>query len=604
MTSRNNPALSQRAEPPLRITPISDAGDTNTASSIGRVIELVYNSGGNSDSYWRVQLGVIFSMRMSEVHNRRNFLKGLGIAGLLSGIRTHTANAARPNILVILVDDMGYSDIGCYGAEVSTPNIDGLAKNGLLYTQFYNNARCCPTRASLLTGLTPHKAGIGHMTSDYGTKGYRGELSKDSVTIAEVLRPAGYSTYMVGKWHVTNINEYNKPEPKKFNWPIQRGFDKFYGTIRGAADYFAPTTLCMDNKKIQGGKKYYFTDALADNAIGFIKSNKKKKPFYLHLCHSAPHWPLHAKEEDIKKYKGRYDKGWDELRIERHARMKKLGIVNPKWPLSKRPKQVPAWKSLDKNKRKELSHIFSIYAAMIDSMDQSVGRVVEFLRKTDQLDNTLIMFMSDNGGCAEGGMLPELKKSRIGEAWANATNTPYRKYKHYTHEGGMCTPFITHWPKGIKVRGELRQQVGHVVDIMQTIIEVSGAKYPSKHAGEKIQDLDGVSLVPSFVNKPLKQRTIFVEHEGNRTVREGKWKLVSTYKQKPGGEGVHWELYDMEAGRTEQNDLIKKYPEIAEKLSKKYDSWASKSLVEPWPPKGKKTKKKKKGGKKKKKTGK
>ena len=310
--------------------------------------------------------------------------------------------AKRPNVIIVMADDMGWSDIGCYGSEIETPNLDRLAKNGLRFTQFYNTGRCCPTRASLLTGTYPHQAGIGHMMNDRNLPGYKGDLGKDVRTIAEVMKTADYSTYISGKWHVT---PKIRPGDSQHNWPRQRGFDRFYGTIHGAGSFFDPNSLTRDNTLISPyadpeykPKTFYYTDAINDHAAKFITEHKGKDPFFLYVAHTAPHWPMHALPEDIKKYKGRYDKGWEVMRKARYERQLKMGLIDKKWKLS--PRDGAAWKDAP-NKEWEI-RLMETYAAMVDRLDQGLGNVIGALEKRKMLDDTLIMFIADNGGCAEG----------------------------------------------------------------------------------------------------------------------------------------------------------------------------------------------------------
>jgi arylsulfatase len=575
--------------------------------------------------------------------SRRDFLKQLGIglaaiavSGYSFAAKALTTSApakkTAPNIILIMADDMGFSDIGCYGSEIATPNLDALAKNGLRFTQFYNGARCCPTRAALLTGLYAHQAGMGGMEPDWEEPGYRGNINKQCVTLAEALKQNGYATYMTGKWHLTNKTRA-KTKEEKFNWPCQRGFDRLFGTIAGAGNFFAPKTLTRDNEDItneaEQDDSFYYTDAISSNTVMFINEHcqtKKDTPFFQYVAYTAPHWPLHALPEDIKKYHGKYKAGWDVLRKERHERLKKLGLVNPKWKLSDRTGGVPAWDDLEKaglpkhlaaipditleNLKEYMELKMAIYAAQIDRMDQGIGKIVNALKKNGILDNTLIVFLADNGGCAEysnygfgtkeGNTMDKLgskvSNSSYGAGWANASNSPFRYYKHYAHEGGIGTPFIVHWPKVIKDGGAIRQQVGHIIDIMPTFLDVAGGTYPNEYKGNKITPVQGVSLVPAFMNKPLKRTdAIYWEHHGNRAVRGGKWKLVAN------GEASPWELYDMEADRTETTNLAETHPEIVKELNDKWWAWAKRSNVLPMNPNKKKPKPKKKNqGKKKK----
>lgn len=496
--------------------------------------------------------------------------------------------SARPNIVIILADDMGYSDIGCYGGEIHTPNLDRLAAHGLRFTQFYNAARCCPTRAALLTGLYPHQTGIGHMTSedtryrfDLGYPGYRGFLNRNCVTIAEVLQAAGYRTLMVGKWHVGTFEGM---------WPLDRGFERYYGIIRGASNYFRPDPdklLMLDRTPVVPDESFYITDAFTTYAIQFLREvdrQNDEQPFFLYLAYTAPHWPLNAWPEDIQKYRGQYLKGWDVLRQERYERMVRMGLLRPEWKLT--PRDGLPWQALPPSTREEMDYRMAIYAAQIDRLDQNVGRLVEELEKLGELDNTLLFFLSDNGGCAEGGNLGAGPASYLGtrkgyflsygRGWANASNTPFRKFKHWVHEGGIATPLIVHWPARIKAHGELRHQPGHVIDLMATCLEVAGAVYPAEFHGYRILPLEGKSLVPAFDNRPIQREALYWEHEGNRAIRMGKWKLVAEH-------GQDWELHDMEADRTELVDLSARYPGIRAKMIQMYEAWARRCNVLPWP---------------------
>lgn len=487
--------------------------------------------------------------------------------------------ADRPNIIVILADDMGWSDLSCYGSEIPTPNLDKLAANGLKFTQFYNTGRCCPTRASLLTGLYSHQAGIGAMEQNWHLPGYQGFLNDRCATIAEVLRPAGYFTSMSGKWHVGGQNA-------KEVCPKNRGFDRSLWAKAGGF-YFPDsprTDLWLNDENVgrRGGKlpdNWYVSDLWTDFGITFIdEALAAKKPFYLHLCHIAPHFPLQAPAEDIAKFRGKYKAGWDTLREQRHARQKELGVVDPSWPLSPRPDKVAAWDTLTAEQQGRFDHIMAIYAACVSHMDASVGRLVEALRKRGILDNTVIFFLSDNGGNAEagfdgryGGANPGDAQSNVfcGQSWAMMENTPFRLYKHYNHEGGIATPLIVHWPSGIKARGEVRHQPGHIIDIMPTCAELAGAKYP----GSPIQPMEGKSLVSAFANKPLEREALYWEHEGNAAVRVGDWKLVRLGYNGP------WELYDLAKDRTELHDLAAEQPARVKELRTQWEAWAARCNV-------------------------
>ncbi|MEI7533303.1 MAG: arylsulfatase [Verrucomicrobiae bacterium] len=504
-------------------------------------------------------------------------------------VALHAADAPskKPNIVVILVDDMGFSDIGCYGSEISTPNLDTLAANGVRFTQFYNTSRCCPTRASLLTGLYSHQAGMGGMIQDGGEDGYRGDLNDRCVTIPEVLRAAGYSTYAAGKWHVTKYTKADTTPEQKFNWPLQRGFERYFGFIPGAANYFHPEGLASGNDWLPvPGEHFYTTDAFTDNAIKFINDTPTNKPFFLYLAYNAPHFPLQALPEDIAKYRGKYKIGWDKLREQRHAKEIQLGIVDQAWALSPRSDVIKAWDKLTPAEQDRFDQIMSIYAACVDHMDQAVGRLVADLRQRGVFDNTLILFMSDNGGNAESGPDGKLLgkpagsgDSRVycGESWANLENTPFRRYKHFNHEGGIATPLIAHWPAGIAAKGELRSQLGHVIDIMSTCVEVAGAKYPAEFKGKPILPMEGKSLVPAFGNQSIERDGIYWEHFGNAAVRVGDWKLVRL------GRNGAWELYNLKTDRTELHDLAAQEPARAKELADKWDAWAVRAHVKPYP---------------------
>ena len=496
----------------------------------------------------------------------------------------------RPNIVLILADDMGYSDIGCYGGEIRTPNLDRLAAGGLRFTQFYNTARCCPTRASLLTGLYPHQAGVGHMMEDKGYDGYRGDLNRRCVTIAEVLRSAGYATIMSGKWHVTR---HTGPEGPKDNWPRQRGFDRFFGTITGAGSFFRPTTLTEENTRLTTyPDDFYYTDAINDHTVSSIEEHVRVRgdqPLFAYVAHTAPHWPLHALPADIERYLGTYRRGWDALRRDRRRRMIELGLIAETWPLSPRDAKAQGWTTVEETKRAEMDWRMAIYAAQIDRMDQGIGRILSALEESGRLENTLILFLADNGGCAEGGIWGfENKKDGVlgtdssfasyGLSWANASNTPFRLYKHWVHEGGIATPLIAHWPAGISGRGELRSQPGHLIDIMATCVEVSGATYPDSFGGAAILPMEGRSLVPAFAGESIQREALYWEHEGNRAIRIDEWKLVAK------GAGGLWELYDLVRDRTELNDLASAEPGRVVSMSRQWQRWAERCGVLPLNP--------------------
>ncbi len=473
--------------------------------------------------------------------------------------------ADRPNIVIILADDMGYSDLGCYGGEIQTPNIDKLAEEGLRFRSFYNAGRCCPTRASLLTGQYPHDAGMGHMVS-YADEPiepgpYQGFLRTDQPTIAEVLRNAGYSTYMVGKWHVGE-----RPQ----HWPRQRGFDRYFGLISGASSYYE----LVDEKRRRvmvhddaiwnpPAAGFYMTDAFTDTALTFVNqhyadSHAAKQPFLLYLAYTAPHWPLHAPDSIVAKYEARYLRGWDAIRASRFEQMMVSGVIDDRYTPGSRPEDIPAWDSIPD--KKQWARKMAVYAAMIEIMDDNIGKLVHQLEEKGVLDNTLIVFLSDNGACAESVERRGLNDTtkRIGERgsytayetpWAYASNTPFRKYKKYMHEGGIATPSIWHWPQGIKQPGGFTGGVGHIIDLMPTLQELSGANANSH--------LPGISLVPLLQGKDANkkhERQIYWEHEGNAAMRVGDWKLVKD-KEDPS-----WGLYNLAEDPAESTNVSDRYP--------------------------------------------
>ena len=543
----------------------------------------------------------------------------------------------RPNIVVIMSDDMGYSDVGCYGGEIRTPNLDRLAEGGVRHTQFYNNGRCCPTRASLLTGLYPHQAHIGHMTEKLSDPdgqpltSYDGDLNLSAVTIPEAIRGAGYRSYMAGKWHVTRFDQDGKD---KHNYPIQRGFEGFYGIITGAANYYDPAQLFRDNTHLSAyddpeyqPERYYFTDAITDHAIRSIREHREAheaEPFFLYVAYTAAHWPMQALPEDVERYKGVYDAGYDATRQTRVKRMRALGLIDPEWDVTE---TVGDWDSNLENREWEL-RCMEVYAAMVDRMDQGIGRIVEELEGHGALDNTLILYLQDNGGCAEttgrgervnernyvpddtiepldpstpqpkhippmrtrdgrwvrGGpsIMPGGPESYIayGRDWANVSNTPFREYKHYVHEGGIATPLIAHWPAGIEpgLRGGFAREPAHLIDLLATCVDLADADYPEKIRGRAVPPFEGVTLRPAWSGHELgRMRPIFWEHEGNRAVRVGDWKLVAL------GIDGSWELYDMSRDRGELHDLKGEFPEVAGRLAEAWEDWADRAGVKPFP---------------------
>ncbi len=537
----------------------------------------------------------------------------------------------QPNVVLIMADDMGYTDIGCYGSEIRTPVLDRLANDGVRFTQFYNTSRCCPTRAALLTGLYSHQAGIGLMTGDRGYDAYRGDLNRKCVTLAEVLGTAGYRNYMSGKWHVT---KHTLPNDDNHNWPLQRGFDRFYGTIIGAGSFYDPATLCRGNKFITPENdpeyqpdSFYYSDAISDNAVRYIADHQREhadKPFFLYVAYTSAHWPMHAPDEDVAKYKGVYDEGFESIRRKRYKRAIELGVIESRWEMSDGAKEWAKTPHHDWEVRN-----MEVYAAMVDRTDRGIGRIVKQLERNGVLDNTIVIYLQDNGGCAEGfgrrdnseqakkhnfkPFGPDDLQSAIwtpmqtrdgrwvrtgpnvmagaedtfvayGTGWANTSNTPFRGYKHDGYEGGISTPFIVHWLAGMSDsdRGKLFHEPAHLIDLMPTFVEAAGASYPTEfHDGQAIQPMEGVSLLPSLKGETLgRKAALGFEHHGNLALRDGRYKIVSTYRRdKP----RTWEFFDMQADRTELNDLSADLPERKAELVAKWQAWADRVGVQKWP---------------------
>lgn len=504
-----------------------------------------------------------------------------------------TAQAERPNIVIVMVDDMGFSDIGAYGSEIPTPHLDALAAGGCAFSQFYNTGRCCPTRASLLTGLYSHQAGVGWMTKDERAPGYRGRLNRRCVTIAEVLADAGYFTAMTGKWHVGH-GEGQRPD--------QRGFQRCLNLAAGGLHFSDQTgakggaKLFLNGRKIprddpQFAPPWYAADLWTEQGVRFIdEALAAEKPFFLYLAHTAPHFPCMAPEETIARFRRSYDAGWDELSAKRWSRQCDAGLVDPRWQPTGRPEAIPAWETLSVEQRRRYDDMMAIYAAMIAEVDKNMGKFVEALRERGQLDNTLILFLSDNGGNAESGVdgiyeggNPGDAHSKvfIGRCWAHLNNTPFRWYKHYNHEGGIASPLIAHWPAAIRPRGKAGEWIStpaHVIDLMATCVDLAEAEYPTERQGRPVAAMAGESLVPLLTGAgDFPDRPLFWEHEGNAAIRVGQHKLVRR------GAGGAWELYDMNADRTEQNDLADTQPERVARLAEQWAAWAKDARVLPKP---------------------
>ena len=479
------------------------------------------------------------------------------------------AAAGLPDIVLIMADDLGFSDIGCYGGEIPTPHLDRLAGDGVRFTQFYNTSRCCPSRASLMTGLYSHQVGVGHMNHRGEGPAYRGQLDEDTPTIAERLRESGYNTAMVGKWHLTLSETIN--DGPNGSWPFQRGFQRFYGTMEGAKFYFRPQWLFENERAItEFPEDYFYTKAISQRAAEFIRGQPPRKPLFVYVAFYAPHFPLQAPAEMIKMFRGRYLAGWDRLRQARHERQLAAGIIPKGTGLSRRHKSVPAWGSLSPEKRDEMDLRMAIYAAQVHMMDQGVGRVVDALRDSGRIQNTLLLFLSDNGAQAgeplgEGPLAtigtPEAElRSTYGSGWANLSDTPYRLFKGDTLEGGVMAPLTVHWPAGIRETNTLRHNPAHIIDIVPTALAAAGASAPELEGRDLLDRMSGV-------------RPLFFEHGGNRAVRYGRWKLVKR-RRKPS-----WELYDLERDRTEEADLAAKQPQRARQLEELWNAWARRCHV-------------------------
>ena len=529
----------------------------------------------------------------------------------------------RPNIVTFLFDDMGFSDLGCFGGEIETPSINALASGGFRATQFYNTARCCPARASLLTGLYPHQAGIGMMVyRDYGD-GYRGGLNDRCVTLAEVLKDSGYQTMLSGKWHAGH-QPHMRPETRGFErfTGIYTHVDSYWKVLPGCEIYRDGELLMEAGRPVNpynSEKEFYTTDFFTDTAIDYIDQAAEKPdiPFFLHVCHNAPHFPLEAPDHLIEKYRGRYLKGWDRLKEEKLERMKAMGIVGPGQKMTRgtgfdqaeregfnfKPpfdtEEIPKWDEHNENQKEELDFRRAMYAAQIERLDENIGRVTEHLKKKELLDNTLILIMSDNGCSGELGFYgmnwPQYRISNYeewrtrggwsisqGQCWASLSNTPLRKYKIFVHEGGIGSPFIAHWPKGISEPGRIcSDQTFHLIDIMPTLCDVAGAVYPEERSGRRTTPVQGRSMVPWLTDsgKAEEARTLYWQHEVNAAIRQGNWKLVTSDDRKPD----RWELYDLTEDRSESDDLSGGHPQRVEQMKDQWQEWAENSDVLPWP---------------------
>ncbi|GAA1764373.1 arylsulfatase [Nocardioides hankookensis] len=502
----------------------------------------------------------------------------------------------RPNVILVLADDLGYSDIGCYGGEIRTPNLDRLAADGVRLAQFYNTARCSPSRASLLTGLHPHQTGIGILTNDDGPRGYPGTLRPEATTVAEVLGGAGYDTAMFGKWHLTG--QIDEPDD---SWPTRRGFDTFFGTLSGCGSYYWPSTL-HDGEKPVGDlpvvqRDFFYTDEISQRACDYLDGRDGATPFLMYVAYTAPHWPLHAKPEDVAAYDGAFADGWDTLRERRLERLHASGLLQQGTGLSERDPSQPAWEDvadLEWQQRR-----MEVYAAQVEVMDRGIGRILDHLDATGLADDTIVVFLADNGACAEelpfgdpevfrarrsivpastrdGAPLalgntpdvvpgPEETYASYGQAWANLSNTPFRLYKRWVHEGGIATPFVVRWPAGGLADGQVVHTPFQLTHVLPTLLDAAGVAHPAAPAP---------SMLPAWRGGEVDPGMLCWEHLGNSAVRRGGWKLVREH-------GDPWELYDVGTDRSETDDLAAQHPELVAELEAAYDAWAERVGVVP-----------------------
>jgi arylsulfatase A-like enzyme len=483
----------------------------------------------------------------------------------------------KPNIILILADDMGYSDLGCTGSEIETPNLDKLANNGVFFTHCYNTSRCCPTRASLLTGLYQHQVGYGDMDSDLGQPAYQGRFREGVVTIAQLLKQEDYRNIMIGKWHLGHEKEFA---------PLARGFDRMYGIPKGGGVYFYPCIgrdrqVFLNHDQVFPDSSWYSTDAFTDYAIEFAQeANADQKPFFMYLAYIAPHFPLQARIEDINKYRGKYSNGYEFYRNQRFQKQKSLGIVMEQTQLS--PPDYESWDDVQNKEQEDLK--MAVYAARVDRMDQNIGRLTDQLKTMGIYDNTVIFFLSDNGAVNVG--MNDTPEARIGsrdswaaygQSWGNVSNTPYRYYKRMTHEGGVITPLIVHWPDGMVKNGLIAHEPVHIIDFMPTLLDIAGGSYPTSFQKQDLIPVTGQTFLPLLNDtQQYPEKVMYWEHEGNKAVRKGDWKLVKRYNNP-------WELYQINNDPTEITNLVTQYPDLFDSLRKDWQTWADKVGVEDWP---------------------
>ncbi|NNE72665.1 MAG: arylsulfatase [Acidimicrobiales bacterium] len=527
-----------------------------------------------------------------------------------------------PNVVIMLADDLGYADLGCYGSEIDTPHLDAVAENGLQFTNFHVMPMCSPTRAAMLTGLNAHLAGVGHVChSDPGFPGYAMELTDRAATLAELFRDNGYATMMVGKWHLTKDSDLDDSSPKH-SWPVQKGFERFYGILDGFTNFHHPHRLYRDNHHVDIDRypdDYYFTDDITDEAISMIQSSKAgnpNKPFFLYFSHGAVHAPLQAKAADIEKYRGVYDAGWDDVRAARFRRQLEIGVIPADTPLPPRNHEqdhdVEAWDDLSPERRELFARYMEVFAGMVDSIDQSVGRLLSTLETLGELDNTIFVFTSDNGGSREGEVegtssyfdalryaanrdggyasfdFDHDRLDLIGgpqtlphypRGWAMVSNTPFRLYKINTHAGGHQVPMLVQWPAANLPAGERRTQYQHVTDLMPTLLEAAGIDRPAEHGGEAALPLAGASMAPVLQDADAESthREQYYEMIGHRGYYRDGWEAVTMHLPATKFGDHEWELYHLEADPTEVNDLAADMPEKVAELAAAFDdaAWAN-----------------------------
>jgi len=525
--------------------------------------------------------------------NRRDFIRRVGLGAAAAAAPSARAeNVRRPNIVVIIADDLGYADLGCYGSEIPTPHLDSLAQRGVRFTQFYGYTVCCPSRAALLTGLYPHQAGMGWYVTNGGDVRppgpYQGYLNDRCLTIAELLKGAGYDTAMSGKWHLGESRPH---------WPVDRGFDHYFGLIGGGANYFdldkvdwpgITRIMARDGERYHPPKEgFYMTDAVGDHAVEFLdRPRDPNSPFFLYTAFTAPHFPIQAPAADIARHRGRYRAGWESRRRQRHERMRALGLIGPDVPLSKAPPEFGTWAEADQDLQ-DLK--MAIFAAQVEVMDRNVGRILAKIKQLGAEENTLVLFLSDHGGCAAevcAKRAPELNRppylggpesfAPYGRAWANVSNTPWRGFKGLLEEGGISIPLIVSWPGAGLAAGSLCHEVGHQVDVLPTLAEAAGVAYPEQFRGRELTPLAGRSLAPLFQDGRLGARApLFWEFQGLRAVRADGWKLL-------GAEDQPWALYHLGTDRGEAQDLATQEPARVAALAGAYANWAKRCGVRPW----------------------